>query len=79
MRLIAVENATLVVCSLVIGGGLAMLATRAVESRLFGVSPLDARTFGIAGLTMVVAASAALLLPLRRAMRVDPVETLHHD
>jgi predicted permease len=60
----------------VVGLGMAALATRGLRSLLFGVGPLDAATFAAAAAVILLAAAAAAFLPARRAARADAVETL---
>ncbi|MGH9350333.1 MAG: FtsX-like permease family protein [Vicinamibacterales bacterium] len=62
-----------------IGLGGAAGFTRFMQSLLFGISPLDPLTF--AAMTVVLAAAAMLAsyLPARRAVAVDPVETLRAE
>ena len=50
-----------------------VLAGRALKSMLFGVSSFDPLTLSLALLTVAGASIAAVLLPARRAARVDPV------
>jgi putative ABC transport system permease protein len=71
---------------LILGGiGLAMgLAgalglTRLMESLLFGISPLDPVTFTAMPIVLAAAAVLASYLPARRAVAVDPVETLRAE
>ena len=61
---------------LVLGLAAALLLGRFVESLLFGVSPNDPRTFGVAAVAVAVVALVACLLPARKALRVDPREVL---
>jgi putative ABC transport system permease protein len=58
------------------GGG---LLTRFMTSFLYGVSPLDPTTWlAVVGL-LTVAGSLALVIPARRAARVDPLEAMRAD
>ena len=65
-----------------VAGGIAMgLAaafwlTRYLESMLYGVTPHDVRAYGGAIALLLVVAGVAIVLPARRATRVDPVTTL---
>jgi putative ABC transport system permease protein len=60
-----------------IAGGMA--ATRLMSSLLFGVSPLDWRTFvGVAALLEAVALVSSYV-PMRRAAAVDPVVALRDE
>jgi putative ABC transport system permease protein len=47
-----------------------------MSSLLFGVEPVDAVTFGVSALVLMIAAMAASYIPARRAASIDPVETL---
>ena len=65
-----------------VGGGLvagfaaAAILTRLMRALLFNVSPVDPLTFTVVGGALVLTAAAACYLPTRRAVRVDPVNTL---
>jgi putative ABC transport system permease protein len=48
-------------------------STRFIASWLYGVPPLDPRTFAGCALGMLVVAALASYLPVRRAARIDPV------
>jgi putative ABC transport system permease protein len=63
----------------VIGLGSATGLRRFVASRLYGVSPLDPLTLGLAVAGMLALATAATLIPALRAARVDPVRSLRVD
>jgi putative ABC transport system permease protein len=47
--------------------------TRLMQCMLYGVSPLDGATWGLAGLLMLASAMLAAVIPARRAARVDPL------
>ena len=49
---------------------------RLVGDLLYGVRPFDPVTLGVAVGTLVACAAMALLVPVRRATRVDPIMTL---
>jgi predicted permease len=57
----------------------AAACTRLMESLLFGVSPLDPITFAAMPLVLVAAAMLASYLPTRRAVAVDPAETMRAE
>lgn len=61
--------------------GLAVSAglARGMASLLFGVQPLDAITYAIAPLVLLLAALAACYIPARRAAKVDPAEALRSE
>jgi putative ABC transport system permease protein len=64
---------------LAIGLGGALGLTRLMESLLFGISPLDPVTFTAMPVVLAAAAVLASYLPARRAVAVDPVETLRAE
>jgi putative ABC transport system permease protein len=64
-----------------VAGGLvaATISTRYLRTLVFGVSPVDPLTLaGAAGL-LTIAALAAHMVPLRRALRIDPATALRHE
>ena len=58
---------------------LAMLATRAVRSQLFGVSLADPVVYGVGILMICVVAALAGVIPARRAATIDPARALRTD
>lgn len=66
-----------------LGVGLGILGavalSRFVESRLFGVEPLDVSAFLGAALLFLVIALIASAIPTRAAIRVDPVIALRTE
>ena len=53
--------------------------TRLMQSLLFGISPLDPIAFTAMPVVLAAAAVLASYLPARRAIAVDPVETLRAE
>ena len=68
-----------VAAGVLVGAIGAAAASRTLESVLFGVSPFDPVAFIGAPLFLFGAAAVATLLPLRQAMKVDPISTLRYD
>jgi predicted permease len=62
-----------------IGLAAAAASTRLMQSLLYGVGPLDPITFTATPLLLAAAAVLASYLPARRAVSIDPVETLRAD
>ena len=78
-RLVMQQGLWLAAIGVAIGlGGAAGLAPL-MRSLLFGVSPLDAMTFVSVPLVLGAAALLASYLPARRAVTVDPVETMRAE
>jgi putative ABC transport system permease protein len=57
----------------------AFLATRLMETLLFGVEPTDRATFGGIAMLLLGVAFFACLIPARRATKVDPVVALRFE
>ena len=58
-------------------GGLGVVAVaRLLRNLLFGVPPFDPLALGAAALALLLCAVIALLVPVRRATRVDPITVL---
>jgi putative ABC transport system permease protein len=62
-----------------LGLGGAAASTRLLASWLYGVAPLDTRTFAISAAAMLIVATAASYLPARRAARGDPIVALRAE
>jgi predicted permease len=75
-RSVVRQSLRLVLAGSALGAGLAFWAGRAIESRLYQVSPADPVSFAAAGLVLGAAALLASWAPARRAARVDPVVAL---
>jgi putative ABC transport system permease protein len=58
---------------------LAVLATRAVRSQLFGVSVADPAVYGAGILTICIVAVLAGFIPARRAATIDPARALRTE
>jgi putative ABC transport system permease protein len=64
---------------LALGIGLALVASRAAGSLLFGLKPNDAVTLITATVVLAVIALAASYIPAVRASRLDPLDALRHE
>ncbi len=62
----------------VIGLVVSLVVTRLMSSLLFGVSASDPFTFATVPVLLGIVALAACFIPVRRATRVSPVETLRY-
>jgi predicted permease len=60
-----------------VAGGYAL--SRVLDTRLYGVEALDARSYATAVALLALTAIIACLLPTRRAMRVDPISSLRSE
>lgn len=68
-----------VIAGAVAGLAGAVLAARALRGMLFGIPALDPLTFAGVTCMLLLVASAAMLIPARRAMRLDPIRALRVD
>jgi len=78
-RLILGEAFAPVLAGMVIGLAASLGINRVLQSQLVGVSPYDAITFSAAPLILLLVAALGCLLPVRRAMQVDPGVALRHE
>ena len=79
MSMVMRETLWLISVGIVIGLGGAYLATKWIESMLYGVSRTDPITIASAILLMIVVAAIAALLPAKRATKVDPMVALRYE
>jgi putative ABC transport system permease protein len=79
VRMVVSQGLRVAVGGVILGLGLAVASTRALESLLFGVRPLDWPTFSSAATIVIVVTLAASYVPARRASRVNPIAALRHD
>jgi predicted permease len=79
LRVVGSQAASLLLFGLVIGLAGALALGRVVASLLFGVSPADPSIFAAAGVIMILITIAAVGVPARRAMSVDPASVLRGD
>jgi ABC-type antimicrobial peptide transport system permease subunit len=79
VRLVGTQGLVLAATGVALGAGTAAGVTRYLASWLYGVTPLDAPTFAFGAMAMLVVASIAILVPVQRATRVDPVVALRTE
>ena len=78
-RLIAGSGARLIGAGVVVGLLLSIGVGMGLESLLIGIKPTDPITYAGVIVALTIVASAACLLPARRAASVDPVTTLREE
>jgi predicted permease len=79
LRLVAMESVGLSFIAVVTGLAGAWALTRYVKSILYGITPLDAPSFGLAPVALLAAVLAATIGPARRASKVDPIRSLREE
>jgi predicted permease len=76
LRLILRQGVKIAALGALIGGAVALLATRALSSLLFGVNAHDPATFLGVGVALILVVLLASYLPARKATRVNPLIAL---
>jgi putative ABC transport system permease protein len=79
IRMVMRETMVLIIFGLIAGFGAALASTHLIVSLLYGLTPNDPLTIGLAGLFLLTVAALAGYLPARRAARVDPMVALRQD
>ena len=73
------EGAVLLIVGVAAGGFLALAGGRVLQGVLFGVAATDPQTMAGSILVLTVVAVLATAIPLRRAVRVDPIIALRSE
>jgi ABC-type antimicrobial peptide transport system permease subunit len=74
---LVLRQATVWMAAGLVGGLVGVVyVARLLSGLLYGVSPFDPVALGVAIATLTACASVALLIPLRRAMAVEPANVL---
>jgi putative ABC transport system permease protein len=79
LRLVATQGGMILLGGLLLGLTGALALTRMLSEFLFEVKPADPLTFGAVTLLLAMVALAAILGPVRRASRVDPLVALRYE
>jgi ABC-type antimicrobial peptide transport system permease subunit len=70
------QGASWMVAGLLGGAAGIVVVARLVRDLLYGVRPFDPIVLGVSVLVLLACAAVALMVPVRRATRVDPIATL---
>ena len=73
------DGLKLTLAGMVLGTGVALLLGRGMSSLLYGVKPLDPITFLGVIIVVIATSIAALTVPARRALRVDPMVAFREE
>jgi len=83
LRMVFSQGATQLGLGLVLGLGFSLLfaivGATAIQNLLFGISPRDPLTYLAVAFLLTVVSLLAMLVPARRATRVDPMIALRAD
>jgi predicted permease len=78
-RLVLTEGLTLIGAGALVGALAALVATRVLRSMLYLVSPADVSTFAGVPVALGLVGLLAAWLPMRRALRLDPITVLRQE
>ena len=79
VRLVAAEGLRLTAAGMIGGTLAAAVVSRAMRGMLFDVSPADPVTYAAVLVLFAATAFAALIVPARRALGVDPLTALRAE
>jgi putative ABC transport system permease protein len=79
MKMVVRDGMRLVLFGLGLGLAAALLLTRVVSSLLYGISTTDASTYVAIAAVLALVALVAVLLPARRATRIEPMVALRTE
>ncbi len=79
VRLVVREGMSLVGVGMAVGIGLALLASQALKSYLYGIASTDLVTFTLVPLLLAAVALVANLIPAKRATQIAPVAALRAE
>jgi len=79
LKLIGMECAKLVLAGLLVGTVLAIAASQATATLLYGLTPNDPLTIGLSILLLILVALPASIIPAIRASRLDPMRALREE
>ena len=79
VRLVVGQGLWIAGTGIVIGLACAAFVARTAPLALYGVTPLDPRTYGGVMLLLTLTALLAAYVPARRAVRIDPARALSRD
>ena len=78
-RLVAVENGLLAFSGSIVGLIVSWIASKQIASFLFGITPQDPLSFGVAVIAILLVAVVASISPAVRATRVDPLSAIRYE
>jgi ABC-type antimicrobial peptide transport system permease subunit len=79
MRMILAQSLKVICAGVLVGVGCALWLNRLMQGLLYGVSPADPLTFGLAIGFLAVVGLAASYIPARHASAIDPMATLRSE
>jgi putative ABC transport system permease protein len=73
------QGFSIALIGIVVGVAGALALSRLTQTLLYGVDPADPATFLLVVVVIALVASAACLIPMRRATRVDPLTAIRAE
>jgi putative ABC transport system permease protein len=77
--LVVTEASRLVAAGVVVGSAIGLMVSRALKTLLFGVRSDDLSALAVAALLMVLTGILACWLPMRGAIKADPMQALRQE
>jgi len=79
VRTVLAQAVAPVAVGLLLGGVGGYAVSSLMRSELYGIDLLDPGAYGVAACLLLATATLAAAAPVRRALRVNPVQALRHD
>lgn len=76
VRSVVRQGVVMAIGGIALGAAGAAALSKVLQNYVWGVSPLDARTYATVGLLLLVVAAAASLVPALRTVRMNPLRAL---
>jgi hypothetical protein len=79
VRLVTFRGMFLGICGVTLGAAVAFAVTRTLSGLLFGITGHDPVTFGLASVMLLAVALISSVVPVHRALQVDPIQILRYE
>jgi putative ABC transport system permease protein len=79
LKMILRRGMSTTAAGMAVGLAIAFLLARLLQNLVFGVNAADAVTFTAIPLALLAASAAAIVIPARRAMSIDPIVALRYE
>jgi ABC-type antimicrobial peptide transport system permease subunit len=79
LRMVIGEGMRLIVPGIAVGAAVAMASSKILASFVYGVRPTDPATFLAVAAGLIAVSLVAMVVPARRASRIDPIIALRQE
>jgi putative ABC transport system permease protein len=79
LRLVLRQGMAAALAGTVVGVGGSLLLSQLMAKMLYGVRPIDPLTFGGVAMVLALAALLAVVIPARKATRIEPMVALRNE